>query len=413
MTDAAHPTSRTLWHSREFQSYLGATAFTGIAFSMQRLLITWMLVGILSLPAGRVGATQAAIGIPGLFFMLWGGAAADRIDPRGLLIAVYGAAWTIPIALAACVAGHLLNVWIVLLFGLGMSTITAFSNPSAQSILNRVAGEEVQRAVTAATAVTFMMQVIGLTLAGQMERVGLIVVLAIQGGCILAGSVAVRRIAAQAPPPTPGGTTTWSVILEGLKATRQHVTVFHTLLINIVSSIFNAGAFMTVLPFIIKRVYQGNALSLATVMIVFYGGAMISNFLMLRLMPFERPGRIYLAMQFSRVAIVGILWTSPSWWLLVGTLLAWGLNMGVTSTLARTIVQESAAPEYRGRILSIFSLGQLGSAPVGAVVLGIIIEAFGTLNALIPSMIVSTLLFFFGMLFSDVWRYRSPQFAHR
>ncbi|MDZ7684961.1 MAG: hypothetical protein U5O39_08045 [Gammaproteobacteria bacterium] len=108
-------------------------------------------------------------------------------------------------------------------------------------------------------------------------------------------------------------------------------------------------------------------------------------------------------MQLSRVLIVGLLWTSPPWWLLTILLFAWGLNMGVTSTLARTIVQESADPQYRGRILSVFSLGMLGSAPIGAVVLGFIIEAFGTLNALVPSMIVSLGLFAFGAMATGVW----------
>jgi hypothetical protein len=300
---------------------------------------------------------------------------------------------------------------VVMLFGLAMSTIISFSNPAAQSILNRVAGRQVQRAVSASTAIGFMMQIIGLSLAGQMERVGITTVLVIQGLCILAGSIAVRRISASVTEYVERGTPTWKVVAEGLEATWKHRTILHTLVINIISSIFNAGAFTTVMPFIIKRVYQGDALNLAIIMIIFYGGATVSNFLMFRLMPFERPGRVYLAMQLSRAVIVALLWMSPSWWLLSVVLLAWGLNMGVTSTLARTIVQESAAPQYRGRILSIFSLGMLGSAPIGAIVLGVIIEAFGTLNALIPAMVASTLLFLFGVLFSSVWNYRSPQFA--
>lgn len=402
--------SSGLWRNREFTAYLGSTAFTGIAFTMQQLLVSWMLVGILLLPAGRVGTTQAIIGIPGILLMLWGGASADRSDPRGLLIAVYSVAWLIPVALAGTIATGLLNVWVVTAFGLAMSTVTSFSNPAAQSILNRVAGREVQRAVSAATAIGFLMQIVGLSLAGQMERVGLSPVLCIQGLSLLIGSLAVRRISPRTSEYAKQGVSTWRVIAEGLRATYAQRTIFHTLLINIVSSIFNAGAFTTVLPFIIKRVYEGDAVNLAIIMIIFYGGAMVSNFMMFRLMPFERPGRVYLAMQLSRVAIVALLWTSPPWWLLCATLFAWGLNMGVTSTLARTIVQESADAAYRGRILSIFSLGQLGSVPVGAIVLGFIIEVFGTLNALIPAMIVSCVLFFTGMFFSDVWAYRSPEF---
>ena len=42
------------------------------------------------------------------------------------------------------------------------------------------------------------------------------------------------------------------------------------------------------------------------------------------------------------------------------------------------------------------------------VLLGWVIEAFGTLNALIPAMFVSLALFIYGSLYTSVWRYRSP-----
>ena len=63
--------------------------------------------------------------------------------------------------------------------------------------------------------------------------------------------------------------------------------------------------------------------------------------------------------------------------------IGWGVNMGFTSTLSRTITQESADPEYRGRIMGILTLGTMGSAPIGAIVLGYIIESVGTLDALV------------------------------
>jgi hypothetical protein len=90
---------------------------------------------------------------------------------------------------------------------------------------------------------------------------------------------------------------------------------------------------------------------------------------------------------------------------------AWGLNMGVTTTLSRTIVQESAEPDFRARILSVYSLGLIGSAPIGAIVLGNIIEVFGTLEALIPAMFVSVVLFLYGVFFSPVWSYVSPKYT--
>ena len=189
----------------------------------------------------------------------------------------------------------------------------------------------------------------------------------------------------------------------------MHKVIYHILTINFISSIFNAGAFMTVFPYIIKRVYDGDAALLAIMMAVFYAGATVSNILMYRLMPFLRPGRLFLIMQLSRIVVLALLWIEPGWWLLVLATIGWGVNMGFTTTLARTIVQESAAPEFRGRILSVFTLGMMGSAPIGAITLGIVIELFGTLNALVPAMFVSAALFLYGAAMTPVWQYQSPK----
>ena len=67
MPNSEVQTEQNLWSSAQFRAYLASTAFTGGAFSMQQLLISWMLVGILVLPGDQVGLIQAIIGIPALF----------------------------------------------------------------------------------------------------------------------------------------------------------------------------------------------------------------------------------------------------------------------------------------------------------------------------------------------------------
>ena len=402
-------TEQNLWSSAQFQAYLASTAFTGGAFSMQQLLISWMLVGILVLPGDQVGLIQAIIGIPALFLMLLGGASADRADPRLMLIRIYAVAWVIPLLLVTLVEFDLFNVWTVMLFGLGVSTVTAYTSPAQQAVLSRVAGNDIQRAVTVSTAIGFLVQIVGLMIAGQMERVGLTAVLVSQSVCIALGAVTIARLQKAEVNITPNLEPTWRNVVAGLHATYANKNIFELLIVNFVSSIFNAGAFITVVPFIIKRAYNGDALQLAIIMIVFYFGATLSGLVMLRFMPMLRPGRIFLIMQLSRVVILGFLWIKPDWWLLILVMIAWGLNMGLTTTLARAIVQESAAPEFRARILSVYSIGLLGSAPIGALLLGMIIEGFGTLNALIPAMFVSVALFLYGVLATGIWSYRSPQ----
>ncbi|MFT7130563.1 MAG: putative MFS family arabinose efflux permease [Gammaproteobacteria bacterium] len=400
--------SVSIWGNKGFRSYIQTTGFSGMAFSMHQLLISWLFIGVLQLSADDVGLLQALMGFPGIFLMLWGGASADSTDPRQLLIRVYAIAPLLPLFLI--IVHHTAGValWSVVLWGFGMSLVISFSQPSQQAILNQVSGSQIQKGVSAATAIGFLVQITGLLLAGQIDTLGLTVILVAQGTCFGMGVYTVFHIRTRTVQPASQSGSTIEAISEGLKVIYRHKDIFHVLSINFVSSIFNAGAFITVFPFIIKRIYDGDAMLLATMMAIFYAGATASNLLMYKLMPFARPGRLFLIMQLTRMIILFLLWTKPDWWLLVAVIFAWGVNMGFTTTLARTIVQESAAPQFRGRVMSVFTLGMMGSAPLGAIVLGAIIEWFGTLNALLPAIVLSIVLFIAGITFTGLWTYQSP-----
>ena len=398
---------QAIWQNSEFKLYLGSTAFSGIAFAMQQLLLSWTLIGILEVPASQVGLIQAAAGIPGIFVMLLGGVRADDTDPRTLLIRVYLFSPVLPLFLITVVQLQQLSIQAVLLWALGMSFCVSYSSPAQQTILNRIASSSVQKAVSAATAVGFLVQIFGLGIAGTIDKFGLSPALAFQATCVGLGAFAVRRLHPQ-PPVIQKTESPFKNLADGFREIYKQQDIMQTLIINFTSSVFNAGAFMTVFPFIVKEIYGGNAFLLSFLMVIFYAGATISNLLMIRVMPLVRPGRIFLIMQLSRMVILGLIWFEPVFWIFALACVGWGLNMGVTMTLARTIVQESAAAEFRARIMSVYSLGLLGSAPIGALILGSLIDSLGILNALIPAISISIGLFMYGIIFTNVYNYRSP-----
>ena len=397
----------SLWQETQFRLYLGSVSFSGAAMAMQQLLITWLLVGILMLPATQVGAIQALIGLPGIALMLWGGAVADRTDPRELLIQVYSLAWLFPIALFTAVQLDLLNIWSVSLFGLAMSTAIAYASPSQQAILNRIAGSQVQRGVTLSTIASFLVQIIGLAISGQMENVGVDTILMIQSLSLVLAALAVRQLApAEASPAIQQKTI--AIIFDGFRAVIEKRTILHTMIITFVSGIFNYGAFAIALPYIVKRIYEGDAIGFATMMVIFYTGATISNVIQYWVMPLTRPGFWFLAMQLTRALLLYLIWLQPEWWILLLVMFFWGLNMGITTNLSRAIVQETSDPKFLARLLSVFSLGMMGAIPIGAIAIGLLVGWFGEVDALIPSMFISIGLFAYGFIFTKVGDYRSP-----
>ena len=377
---------------------------------MQQLLLSWLLVGILLLPANEVGIIQASIALPGILLMLWGGAKADQTDPKRILLNGYLLAWILPICLIGIIEFDHLNLWSVACFGLLMSVITSVVTPAQQSLLNQIARQDIQRAVTAVTGIGFVVQIIGFSLAGQLETIGTNNVLLIQAIALLLTAIAVAGM----KPATQlkikeNNRHMISDITLGFKAVIQNKTIFNTLLITFISGIFNAGAFLTAIPFIVKRVYEGSAIGFATVMVIFYSGAAISNLIQYKLMPLVKPGFWFLVLQLSRIFVLFLVWIQPDWTFLLAVLFAWGLNMGVTTNLSRTIVQEASETIFLARILSVYNIGLMGSIPIGAVIIGYVIEHYGTMSAMIPGMFLSAFVFLYGIFFTNLSSYRSPK----
>ena len=55
---------------------------------------------------------------------------------------------------------------------------------------------------------------------------------------------------------------------------------------------------------------------------------------------------------------------------LLALCLVWGLGAGVGITQGRTLIQVAAPVSHRARILSLFQLGLMGGAPIGALLIG-------------------------------------------
>ncbi|MCP4753571.1 MAG: MFS transporter [Proteobacteria bacterium] len=398
----------SIWRNAQFRYYVASTSFVGFSFAMQMLLVTWLLIGVLDTSPERVGLAQAIIGVPGFLLMLWGGVSADRVDPQRLMTRTYGFGVLPPLLLAAVVLGGHLSFWTVTLWAVAMSVVVSYAGPAHTAALNRVSGSQVQEGVGAATAFGFVVQIFGFALAGQLDAVGVETVLATQSLSMLVGCLMIRRLTGLSPARR-GETmaSAWVGLKDGLAIIVGDRLILWVMMLNLISMIFNYGTFTIVLPFILTKVYGGDAAFFGGMLMLFFFGAAVSNFIMLRFMPLKRPGCLMLAMQLTRGLIFVLYWIGPHMSIIVVATFLWGLNMGITHTTSRAIVQESAQERFRGRILSVYTAGMLGSQPFGALILGFVIEAVGPLNAVVPGMLISAAIFAVGATISPVWSYRS------
>ena len=383
--------------------YLASSSLWMGGMSLQGFLLTWLLVGVLEIAPDRTGLTRSITELPPLIMLLLGGVLGDRINGRSYLASMHLLMCLPPLVVAMVFELGLLSYWWVVLFGLLMSTIQALSDPARQAILSRVARFDAQRAVTLMTLVTSLVGIGGVAIGGQLENLGLSPVLAAQALLFGLGIIAVWRL----PQLPVGAGRSRAKFAAGLRAVWRLQLIRNVIGLNFLSGLFNAGAYVVVIPFIVKDVYAGGASLYSWVVILFTLGSIGSSLILLTFMPLRRPGRRFLIMQLSRVLILLVIWSEPPLWLFYAALVTWGVNAGVTTTLARSIVQELAPPNERAQVLSILLLSFMAAAPISSLLLGQMIEQFSPLSALLPGMAISLVIFGVGVAKSGLWGYAS------
>ena len=386
--------------------YVTGSSLWMAGMSLQGFLFTWLLVGILEMPADAAGIARSLAEFPPLIVLFLGGLIGDRIDARRYLSWMHITMSIPPLIIAMVFELGALTYWWVVAFGVAMASVQALSDPARQAVISRVARMDIQRAVTLMTIVTTGVGMLGFYLGGRLETWGLATVLGIQAALFFVGTFAVRQL-----PPLPVTSERRAALADGLRAMWKARLVRNIILLSFFSSLFNAGAYIIAIPYIAKEVYLGDAAFLAQVMIVFTIGSISSNVLLFLFMPLRHPGRLFIYTQLVRMAVLAALWVKPDLWLFYVLMLAWGLNMGIGTTVVRTTVQELAPEKHRAQILSVLIFSFMVSSPISSILLGFVIAGFSPLDALLPGVVTSLIIFVLAIGWSGLWRYEARQSA--
>lgn len=353
-----------------------------ISFGMQSTLFAWLLVGELGASDEWVGVAQTANMLPSILLVMVGGAVADRIDPRRMLIVLHAFGAAPVLLLAGAVGAGRLSIPLIMTFGVSMGIITAFSMPARDTLLSRVAGPDMMRAVTTMTAVQFGSQALGALLAGGAHWIGSAPMLLVQATVLLAGSFLVQGVPMRDPEPrTVPSRSALHDFTEGLRIVASDPRLRWPIVLVCAVGFFFVGPYMVTFPLIVRQVYEGTAAQLSLVMMMFPLGT-IAGSLVIRRVGIRRKGLGALFALIVGAANLEIIASGLSFELMVLASLVWGMGAAVFINSSRTIFQEAAPPTQRGRVLAVYQLGFMGAAPFGAISAGFLSGQLGVLGAL-------------------------------
>lgn len=382
---ASHPSPAPVppgayaWFAAGVASWFGA-------WGMQQVLFSWLVVGELHAAAEAVGLAQTASMLPALGLLLVGGAAAERSDTQRLLTRLHALAALPVLALSAVVAaGELRFAWI-LAYAIAIGSVQAFVMPARDTLLSRVAGGDLMRAVTGLTAAQFGAQATGALLAGGARVAGSAPMLAVQGTLLLLGAFATARVPAAPPHPRAGAGARPSALREitaGLPVVARTPALRWPLALVTAVGVLFVGPYMVIFPLLVRDAYHGDALDLALVTMQFPLGTIAGSLFIRWRGGIRRKGRAALwALTWGASNLALIALGLPFWGTLLATF-AWGLGGSVFINCSRTLFQQAAPAAERARVLAVYQVGFIGGAPIGTSAMGVASAALGLHGSLL------------------------------
>lgn len=393
--------------------YLLAIALAALATGIQVVLLPWLAVGELQLPASQVGWVQSAVLLPGVLFMLWAGAMADRPGAVRWLPGLYGGLLLCHAGMLWLVLDQALRLPLLISYALLLGALQALIQPLRDRALPHFmsADGSFQNAVVQISLCVYIAQALGVSLAGQVAWLGLAGVLACQCLALLLCMALLSQRLRQQPMAErteavqneSGGNRQLSVA-DGLRFVARRPILRQLVALVAFNGFIHIGVFVVALPLLARDVFQRDAAFFATLQLVFVVGNIVATLVLLRRGRIRYQGRSVLFCLLYAGVIMLAIGAGPTTTGLLLLIFVWGVVAGVSASLGKALLQQQVLEDYRGRVLSIYHLALFGAAPLGALACGYAVQYWGALRLFELGGLLSLGLFAVFLCLKPLWQ---------
>ena len=357
--------------------YLVSSASFVIPLGVGQLLLPWLLAIYLEESATRIGLAQMIAQLPVVMLVLWGGWLGDRMDQRRLLIYLTGIMAIPPLVLAAIFYWGSVTYALVVVYSVIMGCFMAFVQPARDALVNRVAGQRIQQVVTITVGLQWGVQIIGFAIGSTADFVGPTILLLLISLFMGAAMLAVKLIPPLEEIENEATDGIVSQIKDGLRIAWSNLKIRTAMLQILALAVFFSGAYLVLLPVMIRELYGGGSLGLAGGFGFNLAGTVLATLVLMKTGRIRYPGRALIFGTVFSCSFLLALTLPLVDWLFYLILFFWGAGGGLIVIMSRSIVQENAPDTHRARIMSIFSLAMMGGSPIGSLLMGLLIDQVG------------------------------------
>jgi MFS family permease len=391
---------RTLAH-RNFGIYTAGGAVSLIGTWMQRIGVGW-LAWELSHSGAVLGLVALADLAPTVVIGPFGGALADRVDRRRLMMIAQSLIMAQALTLYALTAAGQIEVWSLLALTLLGGVVIGFNQPARLAFVPSLVPRDHLNTAVAINSIVFNgARFVGPAVAGVViVQAGIAWVFAINALTFVAFLLALANIHL-APPRRPAARprSMLAAVVDGVRYTWAHPAIGPILLLHAVLSVC-ARPFVELMPGFAAEVFGRGAPGLAILSSTVGVGAVAGGLWLAQRRTEAELVPIVLGHSLL-IALAVLAFALTAWFpLAVAAATLAGLAMVVAGVGTQTVIQTTVDEAMRGRVLSLFGLIFRGGPAVGALLMGLASELVG----LQLPLVVGTVL---GLVaWSLIWRER-------
>lgn len=368
--------------SYNYRLWAGGALVSNIGTWMQRIGQDWLVLTVLTQHnAMAVGTVMALQFGPPLLLLPLSGFAADHLDRRKLLLLTQGAAGLLALGLGLVTITGVVQLWQVYGFALLLGCVTAFDAPARQAFVSDLVNDDDLANAVALNSTSFnAARMIGPAVAGGLiAAVGegwLFLINAGSYAAVLASLWFLRlhELHVEARPARTQGS-----LLAGFRYVGQRPDLIAVLVMLFLLGTFGFN-FAIYISTMSVTVFHGDAGQYGLLTSAMAAGTMSGALLSAR-RPF--PGMVLMAVAAAAFGItLALAAAMPGPWLFAAVLFFVGLAALTFMTASNSMMQLTTERTMRGRVLALRIAVVMGGTPIGAPLVGWVVDRFGARWAL-------------------------------
>lgn len=356
------PSFRTFSSLRipSYRVYLGMYLSQMMAMDMRSLaqtLLLYRLTGSVAL-LGVMGLVNA---VPGILLPLVGGVIADRVPKKNIVVLGQVGSMLTSLIIAVSMTFGFLSAqrtgswWILMLASVIGFASSGLSGPARQAVIAELFGtDQVMNAISLRSTGYNIVHLGAPALAGLLvDALGFEVVFYITSALSITAMI-LAVLLPMTPKGEGSGSSVFAQLKDGLKYVRTESSILFVLAYTLTAAILATPA-SRLMPVFVDDILKVGAGGMGILLSATAIGALVSS-LAIASLPNRRRG-VLLLIASSVLGIVFVFFAfSTSYHLSLFLMAIVGLARTARTNLSNTLLQSYTAPNYRGRVMSLYSM---------------------------------------------------------